>query len=139
MGELGSSGKWFGESGNASQLVVKATCNTCGDCVELEHTFTLCHDHILQFELPDDMGCPLDHEYKCSHMGHKGKCKMICMECGEWWDDDGDQGEENGLSCRCMRSSSGMCAHEQSTEGDSDGECSEVDDPDPIMAIVNAY
>ena len=79
---LGSSGRWFGESGTESLLVVKAICKTCGECVELEHTFGLWHDNILQHELPEDVGCPLNHEYKCSHMGHKGKCKMICQECG---------------------------------------------------------
>ena len=30
---------------------------------------------------------PLNHEYKCSHMGHAGACKYACCVCDGYWDD----------------------------------------------------
>ena len=63
-----------------NKLIVKAICR-CG-CVELEHTW-VCPDVVFgEFDLPDKLGCPPNHRYKCSHLGHHEPCKYRCVQCG---------------------------------------------------------
>ena len=65
-------------------IIVKAICKR-DKCVELEHTFSWAHTQFGLLEMPDDAGCPTDHEYKCEHLGHKGQCQRRCFACGGWW------------------------------------------------------
>ena len=81
--------------GGSSQFTIKAICEAC-ESVELEHVFGWYHDMFGSLELPADVGCSLDHEYKCAHLGHKGNCKYMCSTCNSWWDEVPD-----GLRCVC--------------------------------------
>lgn len=71
--------------GYTKSIIVTAICKR-DKCVELEHTFALTHTQFGLLEVPDGAGCPQDHEWKCAHLGHKGKCRHRCMDCGGWWD-----------------------------------------------------
>merc|ERR1712224_938007 len=73
---------WSDES---SRCMVKSICKQCKS-VELEQTFTWWHTSFGQLDVPSDVGCPLDHEYKCKHIGHPGKCKYVCFNCKKWCD-----------------------------------------------------
>merc|ERR1712006_1738 len=70
--------------GYTKSIIVTAICKR-DKCVELEHTFALTHTQFGLLEVPDGAGCPQDHEWKCAHLGHKGKCRHRCMDCGGWW------------------------------------------------------
>ena len=104
----------------SSRCIVKSICKQCKS-VELEQTFTWWHTNFGQLDVPSDAGCPLDHEYKCKHIGHPGKCKYVCFNCKKWWDDCGD------LDCGCSRKELGLCSEcdtssELSSESDGDVE-----------------
>ena len=88
-------------------------CVTCHECVELRQHFAV-WDYYLELDLPAsrDIGCPLNHEYKCSHLGHEGACKYVCPECDGWWDDV-------QLQCRCC--DSGDVSESESQQGVSTG------------------
>lgn len=80
-------GTWTNSAPSQSRLEVTAICSTCR-CVEIRHSFGYWHVNFGPIDLPArDLGCPLNHEHKCSHMGHAGACKYACNVCDGFWDD----------------------------------------------------
>ena len=94
------------------KAIVTAVC-PCGESVELEHSFTQYHHGLGDLVLPEDVGCPLDHEWKCIHLGHKGECRYRCFSCDEWWNDS------KSLACKCICSA---CESESSGDESSEDE-----------------